>query len=187
MAESTWEKSPELARKLKPRETQRWMYSGFGLVLIGIVGFLVLKGTIFGSTYFKTVEELKNDPTYIDKSVQVSGVVVQNADGDNDVRFESETNTLYFTIAHIPSDSGEIREAGGLGDVLASAVANPDLPTLEIVYANNEIPDLIYNDHPTQAIVTGRLGEDGIFYATSVKTKCPTKYADDVPDQVASN
>jgi cytochrome c-type biogenesis protein CcmE len=187
MAESTWEKSPELAQRLKPAATQRWMYMGAGIVLIGVVALLIFKGTIFGSSYFKTVAELTTDASYIDKKVQVSGVVVQNVDGENDVRFDSETNTLYFTIAHIPSESDEIRDAGGLGDVLASAVADPDLPRLQIVYENNEIPDLLYNDHPTQAIITGRLGEDGIFYATLVQTKCPTKYADDVPDQVANN
>lgn len=185
MAESTWEKSPELAEQLKSNaSTQRWMYMGAGVVLIGIVFFLVLKGTIFGSSYFKTVEDLTNDPSYIDKKVKVSGAVVQNADGVNEVRFED--NIYYFSIAHIPSDNDEIRDAGGLGDVLAAAVANPDLPQLQVVF-DGEIPDLMYNDHPTQAIVTGRLDENGVFHATSVQTKCPTKYADDVPDQVASN
>jgi cytochrome c-type biogenesis protein CcmE len=34
-----------------------------------------------------------------------------------------------------------------------------------------------------QAIVTGHLGEDGIFYADELLLKCPTKYEEAVPEQ----
>ncbi|NDJ87116.1 MAG: cytochrome c maturation protein CcmE [Chloroflexi bacterium] len=186
MAETNWEKTPELAEKLQTgRKSQRWLFMGAGLALIGVVIFLVINSA--GAKYFKTVDELVSDPDLVGKKVRVSGAVVQNAEGVNDVHFDSSTNTLTFQIAHIPNDNDELREQGGLGPVLASAVNNPDLPTITVVYENNEIPDLIYGSEPTQAIVEGELGKDGIFYATSLQTKCPTKYSDDVPDQVADN
>lgn len=188
MSETTWEKSPELAEKLQGRKSQqRWIYLVAGLALIGVVIFLVVQGTLLGSSYFKTVEDLATDSSLIGKKVRVSGAVVQK-DGKNDVQFDSATNTLRFSITHIPNDSKEIRQGGGLGTVLASAVANAEsLPTIQVVYVNREIPDLIYSDEPTQAIVEGKMGEDGIFYATSLQLKCPTKYADDIPEQVAAN
>jgi len=34
-----------------------------------------------------------------------------------------------------------------------------------------------------QAIMTGRVGEDGVFYATELLLKCPTKYEEAVPGQ----
>jgi cytochrome c-type biogenesis protein CcmE len=36
-----------------------------------------------------------------------------------------------------------------------------------------------------QAIMTGRLGSDGIFYAEELLLKCPTKYEEAVPEQAA--
>jgi cytochrome c-type biogenesis protein CcmE len=37
--------------------------------------------------------------------------------------------------------------------------------------------------HEAQAIMTGELGEDGIFYADELLLKCPTKYEEAVPEQ----
>jgi cytochrome c-type biogenesis protein CcmE len=42
-------------------------------------------------------------------------------------------------------------------------------------------PDLL--QHEAQAIMTGRLGEDGKFFADELLLKCPTKYEDAVPEQ----
>jgi cytochrome c-type biogenesis protein CcmE len=38
-----------------------------------------------------------------------------------------------------------------------------------------------------QAIITGHLGEDGVFYADELLLKCPTKYEEAVPSQVSAN
>ena len=43
------------------------------------------------------------------------------------------------------------------------------------------MPDLLRNE--AQAIMTGTLGEDGIFYAEELLLKCPTKYEEAVPEQ----
>jgi cytochrome c-type biogenesis protein CcmE len=34
-----------------------------------------------------------------------------------------------------------------------------------------------------QAIITGHLGEDGVFHADELLLKCPSHYEDAVPDQ----
>ncbi len=186
MTESTWEKSEELASKLRSKSAQRRIYMFAGLALIAVVAVLVVKSMILGAAYYKTVEEIVNDSDIVGKKVRVSGVIVQE-DGRNKV--ELEDGVLTFTIAHIPNDNDSIREAGGLGAVLTSAVNNPDLPTLDVVYADGEIPDLVWSEDPTQAIIEGRLDENGVFQATSLQLKCPTKYSDEVPndEQIARN
>ncbi|PJF44074.1 MAG: hypothetical protein CUN55_05875 [Phototrophicales bacterium] len=185
MTQATWEKSPELAEQLLSRKkAQRWIYMAIGLTLIGVVAFLVVNGAILGSSYYKTVDEVVSDPELVGKQIRVSGAVWQNENGVNEVQFDSETNTLTFWIVHIPNDNEGLREGGGLGKVLANAVQNESLTRLKVVYKDGEVPELMYGSEPTQAIVQGRMGEDGVFYATSLQTKCPTKYADENPDRV---
>jgi len=38
-----------------------------------------------------------------------------------------------------------------------------------------------------QAIVTGKIGEDGVFYADELLLKCPTRYEEQVPAQAQGN
>lgn len=187
MAEHSWEKSPELVEKLKQGSSQRRMYLFAGLALVGVVIFLIANGAILGSSYYKTVDEVVADTELIDKRIRVSGAVVQNAAGQNDVQFDSANNTLTFYIAHIPNDNDGIREGGGLATVLASAVQNEELSRLKVVFQEGDIPELMYGSEPTQAIVEGRLGADGVLYATSLQTKCPTKYEDDNAERVLQN
>jgi cytochrome c-type biogenesis protein CcmE len=51
---------------------------------------------------------------------------------------------------------------------------------MKVVYVGPK-PDLLRDE--AQAIMTGRLGEDGIFYADELLLKCPTKYEEAVPQQ----
>ena len=46
-------------------------------------------------------------------------------------------------------------------------------------------PDLLRGE--AQAIMTGKLGDDGVFYADELLLKCPTKYEEAVPEQAESN
>ena len=68
--------------------------------------------------------------------------------------------------------------------VLHNAVMDTSLPRLDVVY-NGVQPDLLKNE--AQAIMTGRLGEDGKFYASELLLKCPTKYEEAVPEQSGSS
>ncbi len=75
----------------------------------------------------------------------------------------------------------EIEKAGGLAEALHAAVSDPAARRLQVVYVGPK-PDLLR--HEAQAIVTGHLGEDGVFYADELLLKCPTRYEEEVPLQV---
>jgi len=64
--------------------------------------------------------------------------------------------------------------------VLYVAVNDPARQRIKIVYIGPK-PDLLRNE--AQAILTGKLGEDGVFYAEELLLKCPTRYEDSVPQQ----
>jgi cytochrome c-type biogenesis protein CcmE len=68
--------------------------------------------------------------------------------------------------------------------VLHSAVTDPARARLTIIY-NGPKPDLLRDE--AQAIVTGHLNEEGIFYADELLLKCPTKYQEAVPSQVGNS
>jgi len=59
-------------------------------------------------------------------------------------------------------------------------VQDPTRAKLVVVY-DGVMPDLLKNE--AQAIVTGKIGADGKFYAKELLLKCPTKYEEAVPEQ----
>jgi cytochrome c-type biogenesis protein CcmE len=65
--------------------------------------------------------------------------------------------------------------------VLHAAVTDPNRQRMEVVY-NGPKPDLLRDE--AQAIITGKMGEDGKFIASELLLKCPTKYEEAVPEQV---
>jgi cytochrome c-type biogenesis protein CcmE len=71
-----------------------------------------------------------------------------------------------------------------LGAALHLAVINPSSTKLRVVYVGVK-PDLMRNE--AQAIMTGHLAADGVFYADELLLKCPTKYEAAVPKQVNGN
>ena len=69
--------------------------------------------------------------------------------------------------------------------MLYNAVTDPSVTRLQVVAHDTEIPDLLKDQ--AQAIMSGKLQQvDGqyVFYADDITLKCPTKYQEDVPDQV---
>jgi len=70
---------------------------------------------------------------------------------------------------------------GGLSKVLNETVNDPYRERLPVVYQGVK-PDLLKDG--TQAIIRGRLRKDGIFYADDLIMKCPTRYAEDLPEQI---
>ena len=179
MAEIIWEKTAESASAAQKRLgiQKRYGYLVLGLVLLGFVAFLVVDGLATGR-YYMTVDELVSNPNNVDKNVRVAGAVI----GDT-IHFDPQTQILTFTVVNIPNDNDAIRDAGGLGAVLHNAIENPDATRLQITWKNAEMPDLLQNE--AQAIMTGKLDENGIFHADQVLLKCPTRYSDEVPSQAA--
>jgi cytochrome c-type biogenesis protein CcmE len=148
-----------------------------GLLIVTAVIYLIASSLQSSSQYFLTVKELLNKgSTIAGRDVRVSGAVI----GDS-IQYDSSTLTLRFTVANTPGDQKEIDRLGGLAAVLHQAVTDPAAPRLQVVY-NGVKPDLLRNE--AQAIMTGKMGEDGVFTAEELLLKCPTKYEDAVPNQV---
>ena len=146
-----------------------------GLLIVAAIVYLIYSSTAASAQYFLTVEEvaMQGDEVY-ERDLRISGAVIGET-----IEYDPQTLTLKFTVAHIPGDNAEIEEQGGLAFVLHDAVTNPSA-LLEVEH-NGPMPDLL--QHEAQAIMTGRLGDDGVFHADELLLKCPTKYEEAVPDQ----
>lgn len=150
-----------------------------GLIILAAVVYLIVSATRSNAEYFMTVQELRAEgPAALGRNLRISGAVI----GDS-IQYDVETLTLRFDIADIPGDNAEIEAQGGLAEVLHAAVMDPARARLTVVYVGPR-PDLLQNE--AQAIVTGRLGEDGLFHADEVLLKCPTRYEEALPEQAGS-
>ena len=147
-----------------------------GLLIIAAVIFLIATSLQSSSQYFLTVSELhEKGSSIVGRDLRISGAVI----GDS-IKYDPATLTLRFTIAHTPGDQDEVEKLGGLAAVLHAAVADPSAPRLDVVYTGVK-PDLLRNE--AQAIMTGKVGDDGVFYAEELLLKCPTKYEEALPEQ----
>jgi cytochrome c-type biogenesis protein CcmE len=147
-----------------------------GALIIAAVAYLIASATRANAEFFMTVDEVKEDgAAAVGKSLRVSGAVL----GDT-IQYDPQTLTLSFEIAHVTGNNKEIEAQGGLAEVLYQAVNDPSRQRIKVVYIGPK-PDLLRNE--AQAILTGKLGEDGVFYAEEVLLKCPTRYDEAVPQQ----
>ena len=159
---------------------QRTKFFLGGALILAAVVYLLVSSTQASAEYFMTVDEVKaKDNSIVGKSLRLSGAVL----GDT-IQYDSQTLELTFDIAHVPGDNAEIEAQGGLAEVLRAAIADPTRARVTVVYVGPK-PDLLRGE--AQAIMTGHLGADGIFYADELLLKCPTKYEEAVPAQVQGN
>lgn len=155
----------------------RWKFWIGGLLIVAAFVYLIASSTSAAAQYYLTIDELQaKGEEVLGRDLKISGAV----DGDTIV-YDAESLTLQFTIANVPGDLDEIERAGGLAAALHAAVTNPEASRLHVEYVGPR-PDLLR--HEAQAIVTGRMGEDGVFYADELLLKCPTRYEEAVPGQV---
>jgi cytochrome c-type biogenesis protein CcmE len=148
-----------------------------GLLIVAAVVYLIASSLQSSSQYFLTVKELQDKGAAITgRDVRVSGAII----GDS-IQYDAKTLTLRFTVANIPGDQKVIDEQGGLAKVLHAAVTDKAAPRLQVVYQGVK-PDLMRDE--AQAIMTGKMGSNGVFTANELLLKCPTKYEDAVPKQV---
>lgn len=152
-----------------------------GLLIIAAVVYLIVSSTKASAQYFLTIQELNdklnsgNSAAVMNQDLRISGAVI----GDT-IQYDSKTLNLTFTIANIPGDNKVIEAQGGLAKVLHEAVVDSTQPRLQVIY-NGVKPDLLRDE--AQAIITGKMGQDGVFRADELLLKCPTKYEDAVPQQ----
>jgi cytochrome c-type biogenesis protein CcmE len=171
MSQTAWTKGDSpVPRNQQGFKRDRLKFIIAGAVIVFAVVFLIINGTTSGAQYFLTVDELHSDSSYVGKSIRISGAV----DGDTIV-YDAANLILDFEIANIPSETSD------LALTLHLAVNDPTARRLQVHVENEVKPDLL--QHEAQAILTGTLGEDGVFYATEVLMKCPSRYGEAVPEQ----
>jgi len=150
-----------------------------GLLIVAAIIYLIITSTQANAQYFLTIDELNaKGQSAAGREVRVSGAVI----GDS-IEYDTQNIVVTFTVAHVPGDNKVIEAQGGLAAVLHTAVEDPSRSRLQVVYSGVK-PDLLR--HEAQAIMTGRMGEDGIFYADELLLKCPTKYEESLPEQSES-
>src|SRR6266542_3298181 len=146
-----------------------------GILILGAVVFLIWSSTAATQEYFLTIDELNaKGSSIVDKNLRVSGAVV----GDS-IQYDAQSLTLTFEVAHVPGDNAALETEGGLAIALHEAVIDPSRSRIKVVYVGPK-PDLLRNE--AQAIMTGHLGTDGVFYAEELLLKCPTRYEQAVPN-----
>jgi len=149
-----------------------------GVILIAAaVIYLIVTSTRAAAQYYLTIDELVEKGDILDdRDIKLSGAVIGET-----IQYDADSLTLRFTMANVPADLDEIEAAGGLAEVLHQAVMDPEANRMKVIYIG-PMPDLL--KHEAQAIVTGRMGEDGVFQADELLLKCPTRYEDEIPSQV---
>lgn len=172
MAQATWEKPQELKRdkasalKQLNRRGERLKFLVGGLLIIGSVLYLIISGTLTGASFFITVDDVVSNADYVGDTVRISGAVIGET-----INFQPDENgehsTLTFTISHIPEEFDNLAEA------LHASVNNPDATHLQVVMVDTPMPDLL--QHEAQAILTGTMRPDGVFEATELLLKCPSR------------
>lgn len=162
----------------QPRSGGRLKFIIGGLLIIAAIVYLIISSTKANAQYFFTIDELKSrGQSVVGQNIRISGAVI----GDS-IQYDPQSLALSFTIANVPADNKQIEEQGGLAAVLHKAVTDPSRTRMQAVYVGPK-PDLLRDE--AQAIMTGHVDADGVFYADELLLKCPTKYEEAVPSQVA--
>lgn len=170
MAQMAWEK-PQDKPKGEPSLTsklERYKFLAGGLLILAAVVVLVFSGTLTGARFFITIDDLMSKADYVGQTVRVTGVVI----GDT-IQYDARTGELQFTVAHVPNEFGDLATA------LHLAAKNPDATRMKVYMSDEAKPDLL--QHEAQAILTGKLGEDGVFYANDLLLKCPSRFQETTP------
>ena len=150
-----------------------------GVLIIAAIIYLIVSSTQVNAQYFVTVDELRaKGSSAVGQVLRISGAVIGSS-----ISYDPNSLTLTFTIANVPGSTKEVDAQGGLAKVLHDAVVDPNRSHLVVVY-NGAKPDLLKDE--AQAILTGKVGADGIFYASELLLKCPTKYQAAAPTQVST-
>ena len=168
----------EQAVQARPKSGGRLKFVIGGLLIVSAIVYLIISSTKANAQYFFTLDELiSRGPTMVGQNVRISGAVI----GDT-IAYDPQSLALHFTVANVPADNKQIEAQGGLAVVLHDAVTDPARTHMQVVYYGPK-PDLLRDE--AQAIMTGHMGDDNAFYADELLLKCPTKYEEAVPSQVA--
>lgn len=130
-----------------------WLSSKTRLVLVAVLlaatlGYLGYKGYVAGAGYYLKVPELQSRAgEFSGKPLRVSGQLVAGS---------------------VQGEAPEIRFSIGEGGAILPVVYQGVMP---VVFKRTDIPA-----EDISVLAEGRLGEDGIFNASNILIKCPTKW-----------
>jgi cytochrome c-type biogenesis protein CcmE len=170
MTEATWEKPQSLALPITRVAGGRWKFIVGGLLILAAVTYLIISGTTAGARFFITVKELVNDSQYMNKTIRISGAVI----GDT-IKYDEKNLVIDFSIANIPADYTDLSKA------LYESVNDPKSIRVPVHIVGQVKPDLL--KHEAQAILTGSLDKNGVFQATELLLKCPSRFQEANPGQ----
>jgi cytochrome c-type biogenesis protein CcmE len=164
MAQTTWEKTALPASGTIPgARAGRWKLIVGGFGILGAVVYLIISGTTSGARYFISINDLLSSSKYAGQTVRITGSVI----GDT-IRYDDEKLIIDFTMVDFPQDSPDLALA------LHNAAKDPRAARITVHLENQVKPDLL--KHEAQAIVTGKLDNQGVFQATELLLKCPSHY-----------
>ena len=163
MTDATWQKPTHFVKEKNKNGNESIKFILGGILLIGMVAYLIVSGTSSGARYFVTVDEIVNNPEYLGESVRVSGAVIGES-----IEYDTENLIIEFVIVNIP------QEFDNLAIALHDAVNSPSASRMKVHIEGEVMPDLL--QHEAQAILTGELSDDGIFYANELLLKCPSRF-----------
>jgi cytochrome c-type biogenesis protein CcmE len=128
-------------------------------LVVGLVGYLMVTGMRDSMMYYYTPTELiskiSSDPTVHDLGLKVGGRVIPGT-----VSYDNRTLDLRFQVADIE---------GGPG-------------TFPVTFTG-PLPETF--EEGADVVVEGRLAPDGVFHATTVLTKCGSRYEAGAEDHLS--
>jgi cytochrome c-type biogenesis protein CcmE len=170
MSEIAWEKAAVAESPVsKPAANIRTKFMIVGFVILAAVAALVISGTVSGARFFITINELVGSDKYVGQVVRVTGAV----DGQT-IKYDEKNLIIEFTVAHVGNDGGDLALA------LHNAVKDPNAARMNVRVEGQVKPDLL--QHEAQAILTGKLDENGVFHATELLLKCPSRFEEAKPE-----
>ena len=162
----------------RPRSGGRTKFLIGGALIIAAIIYLIVTSLQSTAQYFYTITELQaKGASLAGKNVRASGAVLGSS-----ITYDPKSLTITFEMANVSNDAKVLDAAGGLAEALHQAVMDPTGARIKVVYIGAK-PDLLKDE--AQAIVTGKLGQDGVFYADELLLKCPTRYEEALPSQAA--
>lgn len=130
------------------KRERKFLVGGVGIA--GLVGYLMVTGMKESMIYYHTPDELMErisaDPTYRGSGVKVGGRVVPGS-----VDFDPRTLDLRFDVI----------------DIVSGTTSFP-------VHFQGPLPDTF--EEGRDVVIEGRLNDAGEFEATTVLTKCGSRY-----------
>jgi len=162
----------------RPRSGGRTKFLIGGALIIAAIIYLIVTSLQSTAQYFYTITELQaKGASLAGKNVRASGAVLGSS-----ITYDPKSLTITFEMANVSNDAKVLDAAGGLAEALHQAVMDPAGARIKVVYIGAK-PDLLKDE--AQAIVTGKVGQDGVFYADELLLKCPTRYEEALPSQAA--